>query len=60
MMADVTVFDAATITDQATFSDRHHYSEGVRYVMVNGQLTIAKGVHTGARAGRVLRGPAAR
>jgi len=59
-MADVTVFDAATVTDKATFSDPHHYSEGVRYVVVNGQLTIAHGTHTGARAGRVLHGPSAR
>ncbi len=60
MIADVTVFDAATIADQATFEDPHHYSVGVRYVLVNGQLTIAKGAHTGVRAGRVLRGPGGR
>ncbi len=57
-IADITVFDAATIADKATFADPHHYSEGVEYVLVNGQLTVAKGVHTGARAGRVLRGVA--
>ena len=60
MMADVTVFDAATITDKATFNDPHHYSEGVRFVVVNGQLTFADGAHTGAKAGRVLPGPGAR
>ncbi len=43
MIADVTVFDAATITDKATFNDPHHYSEGVRYVLVNGRVTIAQG-----------------
>ncbi len=60
MMADLTVFDAAMIADQATFADPHHYSVGVRYVFVNGRLTIAQGVHTGVRAGRVLRGPGVR
>ncbi len=60
MMADITVFDAATIADRATFTDPHHYSDGVRYVLVNGRLTIAQGEHTGVRAGRVLRGPGAR
>ena len=57
LAADVTVFDAATILDRATFSDPHHYSKGVLYVVVNGQVTIANGVHTGVRAGLVLRGP---
>jgi N-acyl-D-amino-acid deacylase len=57
LAADITVFDAATIADKATFSDPHHYSVGVRYVLVNGRLTVDKGVHTGVHAGRVLRGP---
>ena len=47
MMADITVFDAATIADKATFTYPHHYSEGVRYVAVNGQVTVAMGAHTG-------------
>ena len=59
LAADITVFDAATITDKATFADPHHYSEGVRFVVVNGQVTVANGVHTGIRAGRVLKGPGA-
>jgi len=60
LAADITVFDAASIADRATFTDPHHYSLGVRYVLVNGQVTIDRGVHTGRRAGRVLRGPGAR
>ncbi|MCC6990477.1 MAG: D-aminoacylase [Acidobacteria bacterium] len=59
LVADITVFDAETIADVATFSDPHHYSVGVRYVLVNGQVTVAMGAHTGVRAGRVVRGPAA-
>ncbi len=58
LVADLTVFDAATIADRATFSDPHHYSVGVRFVLVNGQVTVDQGSHTGVRAGRVLRGPA--
>lgn len=64
LAADITIFDAATITDRSTFADPHHYSEGVRYVVVNGVLVIDRGTHTGARPGRVLtrasrvRGPA--
>ena len=59
LAADVTVFDPATIADRATFTDPHHYSVGVRYVVVNGQVAVKNGAHTGARAGRVLRGPGA-
>jgi dihydroorotase/N-acyl-D-amino-acid deacylase len=58
LAADVTVFDPAAIADQATFADPHHYSVGVLYVLVNGQVTVAAGAHTGVHAGRVLRGPA--
>jgi dihydroorotase/N-acyl-D-amino-acid deacylase len=55
MAADVTVFDAASIIDRSTFTDPHHYSEGVRYVLVNGKLVVEKGAHTGARPGQVLK-----
>ncbi len=59
LAADVTVFDPATIADRSTFTDPHHYSVGVRHVVVNGRLTVKDGVHLGTRAGRVLRGPGA-
>ncbi|MBK6308554.1 MAG: D-aminoacylase [Gemmatimonadetes bacterium] len=60
MAADITIFDAATIIDRSTFTSPHHYSEGVRYVLVNGALVIDRGTHTGARPGQVLKGPGAR
>ena len=47
----------AAIADRSTFTDPHHYSVGVRHVVVNGQVTVKDGTHTGVRAGRVLRGP---
>jgi dihydroorotase/N-acyl-D-amino-acid deacylase len=56
MWADVTVFDFAKIGDVATFEDPNRYSEGVRYVVVNGQLVLDSGKMTGALPGRVLRG----
>jgi N-acyl-D-aspartate/D-glutamate deacylase len=56
MWADVTVFDFAKIRDVATFEDPNRYSEGVRYVVVNGQLVLDDGKMTGALPGRVLRG----
>ena len=57
MMADVTVFDPATIHDVATFEDPSHYSVGVKYVFVNGRAVVAEGKITADRPGRVLRGP---
>lgn len=57
MMADVVVFDPATIRDVATFEDPNHYSVGVKHVLVNGAAVIADGKMTAARPGRALRGP---
>ena len=56
MWADVTVFDAATIADHATFMKPHQYATGVEYVLVNGSMVVAKGKHLGARPGVILYG----
>ena len=55
--ADITVFDAATIEDRATYENPVRLSEGVKYVFVNGQLEFEDGQLTGDAAGQVLRGP---
>ena len=55
MAADIVVFDAERVKDVATFSDPHRYPEGIPYVVVNGEVTVSEGEHTGALAGRVLR-----
>jgi dihydroorotase/N-acyl-D-amino-acid deacylase len=60
MWADVVVFDPARITDRATFERPHQLAEGMRWVLVNGIPVIAEGKASGARPGKVLRGPAAR
>lgn len=56
-VADVAVFDPATIRDVATFEDPNRYSVGVRHVFVNGERVVADGRITDARPGRPLRGP---
>jgi N-acyl-D-aspartate/D-glutamate deacylase len=55
MAADVTVFNAATIIDKATFEKPHAYATGVEYVIVNGKMVLDKGRHTGARPGTILK-----
>lgn len=55
--ADVVVFDPATIADHATFDAPRRYATGVRDVFVNGVQVLADGEHTGAKPGRVVRGP---
>ena len=55
--ADVVVFDPETIADRATFEKPHQYAVGVKYVFVNGEAVILNGGPTGAKPGRVVRGP---
>jgi N-acyl-D-amino-acid deacylase len=55
--ADIVVFDPETIIDHATFEDAHQYATGVYYVFVNGTPVLLNGEHTGAKPGRVVRGP---
>ncbi|MBX3254160.1 MAG: D-aminoacylase [Chitinophagaceae bacterium] len=57
MFADIVIFDPATVQDAATFEKPHAYSKGFRYVLVNGELTVNNGFHTGARNGKALYGP---
>ena len=56
-VADVTIFDADEIRDTATFEEPHQYAVGVRFVIVNGEVVVAGGQHTGLRPGRVIHGP---
>lgn len=55
--ADVVLFDAAKIQDNATFEKPHQYATGMVHVFVNGIQVLEYGEHTGARPGKVVRGP---
>lgn len=55
--ADIVVFDPDTVGDHATFENPHQLATGVEHVFVNGVHTIRDQLHTGANAGRVVRGP---
>ncbi len=55
--ADIAVFDPDEVGDRATFEQPHQYAVGMKYVLVNGQVVVANGRHTGNRPGRILHGP---
>ena len=52
--ADIVIFDADRIQDKATFSDPHQYSEGIEWVLINGEVVLERGKPNGNRAGKVL------
>jgi len=55
--ADLTIFDYDTIKDLSTYAEPMKSPAGIEYVIVNGQVVVDKGQHTGARPGKVLYGP---
>jgi N-acyl-D-amino-acid deacylase len=55
--ADVVIFDPNAIADRATYEKPHQYAVGVRDVWVNGTQVLKNNEHTGAKPGRVVRGP---
>ena len=55
--ADVVVFDPAQIQEHTTFEQPHQLASGMSHVFVNGVQVLRDGVHTGAKPGRVMRGP---
>jgi N-acyl-D-aspartate/D-glutamate deacylase len=57
LLADITVFDPQRVVDHATYTEPFAYNDGIEYVIVNGQLVLDRGQHTGARPGRGLRHP---
>jgi N-acyl-D-amino-acid deacylase len=52
MAADIVVFNEQTVSDRATFREPKRHATGFEYVIVNGQVEIEKGTHTGKRAGQ--------
>ena len=57
MYADVMLFDPNTIIDKATYEKPHQLSVGVKYVFVNGVAVVRDGRVTGAKPGKIVRGP---
>jgi N-acyl-D-amino-acid deacylase len=57
--ADIIAFDFETIRDRASFDEMDLHSDGVQYVIVNGQIAIDDGQYTGSLPGRVILRPGA-
>ena len=47
-------FDAATISDRASFDRPAVYPDGIRHVIVNGTAAVTDGKLVGTRSGQVL------
>jgi len=52
--ADLALFDAATVRDEATYADPHRHPTGIPYVVVNGQVVVDGPRFNAVPAGRVL------
>lgn len=55
LKADIVVFDPRTVKSLATRRQPKQFPVGIDYVLVNGQVVIDRGAHTGVTAGRALR-----
>jgi N-acyl-D-aspartate/D-glutamate deacylase len=56
--ADIVVFDPETIIDRGTFEDPVQAPGGIKYVLVNGTLTVDEGeLVEDAAAGQAVRAP---
>ena len=53
--ADIVVLDREHLRSYENDWEERRYPDGIEYVIVNGEVTVRRGEHTGAAAGRVLR-----
>jgi N-acyl-D-amino-acid deacylase len=60
MFADVVVFNADTVKDNATYEKPHQYPTGIEHVIVNGVPVLDPKGLTGSRPGRPVYGPSHR
>jgi N-acyl-D-amino-acid deacylase len=54
-LADIVVFDPATVRSNATYDEPRRFPDGIDHVIVNGEIVVDEGAHTGRTPGRALR-----
>ncbi len=55
MVANLTIFDPNNVIDKATYEKPHQFPEGIKYVIINGQVVVEDGKPKGLLAGKTLR-----
>jgi len=55
LLADVVIFDPATVASNASYDEPRRFPTGIEYVIVNGTVVVDRGAHTGALPGRAVR-----
>ena len=55
MKADIVIFNYYTIRDTATYANPHSYPKGIEYVIINGNIVVEEGKHTGRKPGKLLK-----
>ena len=53
--ADLVILNPDTVADKATYAEPRQYPDGIEYVIVNGEIVVSEGKHTGVLAGRALK-----
>ena len=53
--ADLTLFDPKKVIDKATYEDPHQYSEGIEYVIVNGEVAVENKIFKPIKSGVILK-----
>jgi len=53
--ADIVIFDFATIKDNSTYTNPHHFPSGMKYVLINGEIVLEDEKMTGNLPGKWLK-----
>lgn len=53
--ADLVVFDYDKIRDNSDYTDCHRYSDGIRVVLINGEIVVEDGHYNGNKKGSMLK-----